>query len=113
MAAVLEQMLRMGLLKVAASDLMARDLRCNCKYRHAIPLAIEEAVDEVKIARTATTGAHRDLSCKVSLRTGGKRRHLFMPYVQPFDLFAFPDDVRQPVQGIANYPVDPFYAGVH
>ena len=84
----------MSLLKIAAPDLLAWNLRGNRKYRYAIPVAIEEAIDEVKIARTATTGAHRDLSCKVSLRTGGKRRHLFMPYMQPFDLFAFPDNVR-------------------
>jgi hypothetical protein len=42
-------MLWMRLLKVAASDLMTRDLRRNRKYRHAIPMAIEETVDEVKI----------------------------------------------------------------
>ena len=43
-------MFRMRLLKVAASDLMTRDLRRNRKYRHAISITIEEAIDEVKIA---------------------------------------------------------------
>ena len=85
-AAILEQMFRMCLLKVAASDLMTRDLRRNRKYRHAVPMAIEQAIDEVKIARAATACAHSDLSGKMSLRTGGKRGHLFMPHVQPFDL---------------------------
>jgi hypothetical protein len=73
-------------------------------------MAIEEAVDEVKIARAATARAHRELSGKMSLRAGGKRGYLFMPYMQPFDLFALPDDVGQPVQGVANHPVDPFHA---
>ena len=86
-------MFRMGLLKVAASDLMTRNLCCNRKYRNAIPMAIEEAIDEVKIARAATACAHRNLSCKVSLRTGGKRGRLFMSYMKPLDLFTFPDYV--------------------
>jgi hypothetical protein len=83
----------MGLLKVAASDLMTRDLRGNRKYRHPIPMAIEEAIDEVKVARTATTCAHRNLPCKMRLRAGSKRGYLFVPYVQPLDLFTFPDDL--------------------
>jgi len=53
-AAVFEQMLRVCLLKVAASYLMTRNLRRNRKYRHTISMAIEEAIDEVKIARAAT-----------------------------------------------------------
>jgi hypothetical protein len=83
----------MRLLKVAASDLMTRDLRRNRKYRYAISMAIEEAIDEVKVARAATTCAHRNLPGKMSLGAGGKRGHLFMPYMQPFDLFTFPDDL--------------------
>jgi hypothetical protein len=56
-------------------------------------MAIEEAIDEVKIARAATTCAHRNLSREMSLRAGGKRGHLFMSYMKPLDLFTFPDDV--------------------
>ena len=59
-AAILEQMLRMRLLKIAASDLMARNLRRNRKHWYATPMAIEEAVDEVKIARPATACAYRN-----------------------------------------------------
>jgi hypothetical protein len=83
-AAVSEQIFRMRTLKVTASDLMTRDLRRNRKYWHAIPMAIEEAVDEVKSARAATTGAHRNLPCKMSLRAGGKRGQFLMSYMKPF-----------------------------
>jgi hypothetical protein len=56
-------------------------------------MAIEEAIDQVKVARPATTGTHRNLPCKMTLRAGGKRGHLFMSYMKPFDLFTLPDDV--------------------
>jgi hypothetical protein len=72
---------------------MTRDLRRNGQYRHAIPMAIEEAIDEVKIARAATARAHCNLPCEMSVRSGGKRGHLLMSYMKPFDLFTFPDDV--------------------
>ena len=61
MAAILEQVLRMCLLKIAASDLMARNLRRNRKHWYATPMAIEEAVDEVKIARPAAAGTYRNV----------------------------------------------------
>ena len=93
MAAILEQMLRMRLLKVAASDLMARNLRRNRKHWYATPMAIEEAVDEVKIARPATAGTYRNVPRKVSFRAGGECGGLFMPHMQPLDLFALPDDL--------------------
>jgi hypothetical protein len=76
-------------------------------------MAIEEAIDEVKITRAATARAYGKFSCKMSLRASGKRGHLFMSYMQPFDLFTFPDDVGQAVQGVAHYPVNSLYAGAH
>jgi hypothetical protein len=56
-------------------------------------MTIEEAIDEVKIARAATACADGKLACDVGLRSGGKRRDLFVPHMQPFDLFTFADDV--------------------
>src|SRR5258708_1012032 len=100
MAAIFEQMLRMRLLKVAASNLVTRNLRRNSKYRHTIPMTIEETIDKVKIARAATARAHSDRTCKVSLRTGSKSSHLLMPYMYPLDLFTFPDYVGQAIQRI-------------
>jgi hypothetical protein len=85
----------------------------NRKHRRATPMAIEEAIDKVQIARAATARAHGNFSCKVSLRAGGKCGHLFMPYMQPFDLFTFSDYLGQAIQRITNHSVDPLYACVH
>jgi hypothetical protein len=56
-------------------------------------MTIEEAVDEVKIARPATASADGESSCEMGLRSGGKCGYLFMPYMQPFDLLTLPDDI--------------------
>jgi hypothetical protein len=103
----------MRLLKVAASYLITRNLRCNREYRNAIAMTIEEAVDEVKIAWTTTASAHSDPSREMGLRSGSKRRYLFMPHMQPFDLLILPDDVGQSVQGIADNAVNTLHAGPH
>jgi hypothetical protein len=111
-AAIFEQVVWMRLLKVTTSDLVTWNLCCNRKYRHAIPMAIEETVDEVKIARATTASAHSDLSCEMGLRSGSKRGCLFVPHMHPFDLFTFPDYLGQAIQRIANHSVDPLYACV-
>jgi hypothetical protein len=72
---------------------MTRNLRRNREHWYATPMAIEEAVDEVKIARPAAAGTYRNVPRKVSFRAGGECGGLFMPYMQPLDLFALPDDV--------------------
>jgi hypothetical protein len=76
-------------------------------------MTIEETIDEVKIARAATARAHSNLACKVSLRTGSKSSHLFMPYMYPLDLFTFPDYVGQAIQRITNHSIDPLYTCIY
>ena len=86
MTAILEEVVRTRLLKIAASDLMAWNLRGNRKDRHTIAVAIEEAIDEVKVAGAATARTHGDVSSEVGFRAGGERSYLFMPHMEPFDL---------------------------
>jgi hypothetical protein len=56
-------------------------------------MTIEEAVDEVKVARTTTACAHSYLSRDMSVRPCGERGCLFVSHVKPFDLLTSPDDV--------------------
>src|SRR5882757_241995 len=92
-AAIFKQMLRVRLLKVAASNLVTRNLCRNCEHGDTIPMTVEEAVDEVKIAWAATARTYGKLSGKVSLGSSGKGSYLFMSHMQPFDLFALTDDL--------------------
>jgi hypothetical protein len=44
-------------------------------------MTIEQAVDEVKIARATAACTDGDLSGKMGLRTGGKCSDLFVPHM--------------------------------
>jgi hypothetical protein len=62
MAAFPEQFLRMGLLEIAESDFGRGNLRRDGKHRRMAAMAVKESVDQVKIARAATSRAHRKIS---------------------------------------------------
>jgi hypothetical protein len=76
-------------------------------------MAIEEAIDQVKIARAATACAHGKLACNMSVRSCGERGYLFVSDMKPLDLLASPDDVGESVQGVADNAVNPLYASLH
>jgi hypothetical protein len=56
-AALPKQVLRVGFLEVAPTDLLPRDVGGDGEHRHPTALGIEQAIDEVKVPRTA---ARRD-----------------------------------------------------
>ena len=58
-AAFPEQFLRMGLLKVAATDFAGRKLGRDRQHRGAAAVGIEQTVDEMKVAGPARPGTHR------------------------------------------------------
>ena len=51
--------LRMRFLKIIAANLMARDMRCDSQDRNATAVTIIEAVDQVQITWTTTSGTDR------------------------------------------------------
>jgi hypothetical protein len=69
------------LLEVAASNLVTRNLSRDREHWHSVAMTIEQAVDEVKIARSAAACTDGDLSGKMGLRTGGKCSDLFVPHM--------------------------------
>jgi hypothetical protein len=89
-AALREEMFRMGFLKVCAAHFRAGDLRGNRNYGNTIAVAIVEAIDQVQIARTAAAGAHRQTSRQMRFRARGKSRDLLMPYMDPFNVLSKP-----------------------
>ena len=60
-AALPEQLRGVGLLEIAAADLLARDMRRDRQHRHPGAVGVEQAVDEMEVARPAAGGAHRQL----------------------------------------------------
>src|ERR1700722_12463042 len=98
MAAFLEETFRMGRLKVINADFTAWNMRGDCKNGHVVTVRVEQSVDEVEVARTATAGAHSELSREVRLCAGGEGRAFLMTNVNPLDGFPSSESVREPVQ---------------
>jgi hypothetical protein len=101
----------MGLLEVLAADLHGRDLRGDGQYRHPAAVGVEQAVDQVQVARPAAAGAYRQFPGQ--RRLGGRRepRGLLVPDMLPGDLAVAAQRVGEPVQGVPRDPVHPPYAG--
>jgi hypothetical protein len=110
MAAFPEQDFRMGLLKIAAAHLGARNLRRDRQHRHPVAMTLEQAVDEVKIAGTAAAGADGEPAGHLRLGACRERGHFLMAHVHPADL-GRPQGVREAVERIAHDAPDPFDAG--
>ncbi len=98
-AALLEQDLGMRGLEVVDPDFAARDMRCDGQYRHAVALAVEQAVDEVQVAGATAASADRERARQMSLSAGGKCCALLVADVHPFDLTVHaPQRVRESVE---------------
>jgi hypothetical protein len=80
--AISEQVFRMSLLKIPASNLVAGYLRGNRKNGNTIPMTVEQAIDEEKVSRTATACAYR--------KVAGKRMRR-----ESFTCFASPAAIRR------------------
>ena len=74
-------------------------------------MAIEEAVDKVKVAGAATPGADCKLAGHVRVRARGKGRHFFVADVDPLDGFLSAHRVGDPIERIADYSVDSLNPG--
>ena len=98
MAALGEQVFRVGLLKVAAADLMGGDLRGNGENRYAVTVAVVEPVDQVQVARAAAAGADGETPSEVRLGASGEGRSLLVSHVDPSELVLSPDGVGDPVE---------------
>jgi hypothetical protein len=99
----------MGFLEISGAEFGRRDLRGNGKHRQARPLTIEQAIDEVQIARSTATGADRKLSRHVRFAAGGESCDLLVPHMHPFYLSLAADRIGQAVQAVADdaiYPLD-------
>src|SRR5271168_907229 len=102
MAAFFEENLRVSLLKILRSDLGARYVGGDGEHRNTVAMTIEEPVDEVQIAGSATACADRELAGHLGIRPGGKRRDLLVAHVHPFHFALFPQRIGYAVQGISD-----------
>src|SRR6516162_11805012 len=99
-------MLGVGLLEVPASQLGARNLGGDGEDRNPVALALVEAVNQVQIAGSAASRADRQPFREMGFSSGGKRRRLLVPHMDPIELSSPADGVRDAVEGVAGNTVD-------
>jgi len=108
--AFLEKGFRMGLLEISGADLRRRDLRRNRKHGHARAVAVEEAVDEVQVARPATARANSEFARQMRLGASRKGSDLLVPDMDPLDFALSSQSVGEAIETIADYAIDPLDA---
>ncbi len=108
-AAITEQALRVGLLEIAEADLAGGNLGGDGQDRRTAALGVEQAVDQVQIARTAGAGADRQAPAGVGGGTGREGRGFFMTHATPADAITRAQAFGEAVERIARQAPD----GIH
>jgi len=94
MTAFLEQCFRVRLLEIAAADFGGGDLRGDREHGDPRAVAIEQAVDEVQVARPAAPGTNGEGARQMRVGAGGESGDLLVPEVYPPELALAPDRIR-------------------
>jgi len=87
------------------------------QHRHAAALAVEQPVDQVKVAGAAAACAHGQLAGHVGLGAGSEGRAFLVPHVNPLDLAVdvalhAPQRIGEAVERITDDAVHALDAGL-
>ncbi len=102
----------MRLLKIAAADFSGGNLRGDGEYRRAAAVRIEQAVDEMQIARAARPRADGKLAGDLGFARGGEGGNLFMPDVNPVDRLSLAQRIGEAIQAVADHAENALDAGL-
>src|SRR5262249_17331439 len=111
MAALTEQVLRMGFLKVAGPDLSQQDLSGYGEHRDSRSVAIKKAVDEMQVAGPAAAGTDGERTRQMRFGARCEGGNLLVPDVHPLDLAQAANSIGDAVEAVAANAVNPLYAG--
>jgi hypothetical protein len=94
-----------GFLEIAGADFGRRNLRGDGEHGHARPVTVEQAVDQMQVARAAAPRAYGEFTRQ--MRLGGRREsgNLLVPDMHPLDLALSANCVGQAVQAVADNAV--------
>jgi hypothetical protein len=87
-------------------------LGSNGKHRHMAAVAVEQAVDQMQIARTAASRANGESSGDSGFGTGGEGCHFLMANVHPGNFSKSSQTVVEPVQAVSGDAPNPLDAGI-
>ncbi len=105
-AALREELFRVGLLEVSAPDFAGWNLRGDRENGNAAAMTVVEAVDQVQVPGTAAPGADRQPSPEMCFRSRGKCCRLLMSHVNPSNSFLRANRVRDAIERVAGNTVD-------
>src|SRR5262249_44004050 len=95
-----------------AADFRGRNLRRDREHRNPASVRVEQAVDEMQVARPAGAGTDRELAGHLRLAGRGDCRYFLMAHMHPFDRAAAAQRLGEAVQAVADDPEDAFDAGL-
>jgi hypothetical protein len=101
----------MRFLEIASADFSRRYLRGNGQDGDPRAMAVEQAVDEVEVARAAASGAHGQFATKVGFGPRREGCRFFMTGMDPLDVASFSKRFREPVQAVSDYAIYPLDSG--
>jgi hypothetical protein len=73
-------------------------------------MRVEQAINQVKIARPAAASANSQRACEMRFGRGGKSTSLFMADVDPLNQSLPPNGVCDSVEAITDNAIDTLYA---
>src|SRR5579862_5270138 len=85
MTALREDVFRVRLLKVSATDLPTRNLCGNSEHWSKVPLTVVKPINQMHVPGPAAPGTHRQFTREVRFGSRGKSSRLFMPDVHPIN----------------------------
>src|ERR1700757_1862882 len=113
MAAWRKDMLGIGLLKIPAANLSARNLCGDGEDWNAAALAVVEAVNQMHVAGATTSGTYCQLASEMGLGAGCERRCLFVSYTNPANVLPNSNRICNSVERVAGDSIDPFHASIN
>jgi hypothetical protein len=87
-------------------------MRGNREDRNAVPLAVEQTVDQVQIPRTAAATADCELPGEMSLGASGESRAFLMPHMHPFNRAIAAQGIRESIEGIPHHAIHTLHSGI-
>src|SRR5258705_13270434 len=92
----------MGSMECARADLGRRNGSRARHYRHARAVAVEQTIDQVQVARTATSGADRETTCDMRIRASRERGDFLVPDMQPLNAAMAPQRIGEAIEAVAH-----------
>src|ERR1700682_471968 len=106
-----KKLLGMGFLEIARADLGRGNVSRDGHTRRPRAVAVEQAIDQVQVARTATSGADRETARDMRTRAGRERGDFLVPDMQPLNAAMAAQGIGEAIEAVAYDSIDTLDTG--